>query len=264
MSANYTRITQRAAVAGLDPFSVTTDANFATYVGQRFDLNDGRQVALVQNAGTALAAGQLVQGPNTVANHQGMTTTAFTAYSANGNQPAQLTVTLGATAVLQNEYALGYAVVKTGTGAGQIMQISSHPAANASASVVLTLGDSPVTALDTTSVINIFKNPFGSQNGTTYATNGVQVCPTTLAGQVVGLSYYAIAATTSAVLEYGFVATKGIWAGLNDAGTTVGYPLEPSGATAGAMKTFASTGPMVGYAVQAGVTTDYGAVCINL
>lgn len=263
--ASYTRITSRSAVAGLDPFSTSSDANMATYVGQRFDLNDGRQISLVQNGGTALAAGVLVQGPATIANHQGLTVTAYQAYNALANGAnATVTVTLGATQAYLNEYQLGSLVVATGTGAGQTLRIQGHPAAAASGSLVITLADNPVTALDTTSTVNLMLNESGSQNGSTNSANGVIIAPTTPSGKLCGLSYYAIPATVTGTLSYGFVATKGLWAGLNDAGTTVGYPLEPSGATAGAMKTFASTGALVGYAVQAGTTTDYGAVFINL
>ncbi len=263
--ASYTRITSRSAVAGLDPFSTSTDSNMATYVGQRFDLNDGRQISIVQNGGTALTAGVLVQGPAVVANHQGLTVTAVQAYNALANgQNTQVTVTLGATQVYVNEYMLGTLVVATGTGAGQILRIQGHPAAAASGSLVITLADNPVTALDTTSTVNLLKNESGSANGSTTEANGVVINPTTPTGKICGLSYYAIPASTAGTPVYGFVATKGLWAGLNDAGTTVGYPLEPSGATAGAMKTFASTGALVGYAVQTGTTTDYSAVFINL
>ncbi len=263
--ASYTRITSRSAVAGLDPFSSSSDANMATYVGQRFDLNDGRQISIVQNAGTAIPAGVLVQGPAVVADHQGLTVTNVQAYNALANgQNTQVTVTLGAAAATVNEYQLGTMVVASGTGKGQILRIQGHPAAAASASLVITLADNPVTALDTTSVVNLILNESGSANGTANYTNGVVINPTTPSGRICGLSYYNIPATVTGTLSYGFVATKGLWAGLNDAGTTVGYPLEPSGATAGAMKTFASTGALVGYAVQAGTTTDYSAVFINL
>ena len=264
MSANYTRITQRAAVVGLEPFSTTTDANFTTYLGQRFDLNDGRQVTLVQNAGSAIAAGLMVQSPATVANHQGMAVTAVQAYSSNGNTPATVTATLGATAVLVNEYSLGLMFVKSGTGAGQTLRIQSHPAASASASCVFTLADVPVTALDTTSVVNILKPSHGSANGTDFTTNGVIVAPTTSTGELIGATYYNLPASVAATATYGFVATKGTWAVLNDANTAANLPLMRSSNTAGALMTFASTGALVGYAVQAGVTTAYGAVFLNL
>ena len=263
--ANYTRITQRSAVAGLEPFSTTTDAGFATLVGQRFDLNDGRQVALVQNAGSAIGPGLMVQGPATVANHQTLTVTAVQAYSANGNTPATVTATLGATATTLNEYALGLMVVKSGTGAGQTLRIASHPAAAGDATgVVFTLADVPVTALDTTSVVNLIKVAHGSANGTDFTTNGVIINPTTSTGQLVGATYYNLPASTATVATYGFVATKGVWAVLNDANTAANLPLMRSSNTAGALMTFASTGANVGYAIQAGVSTDYGAVFLNV
>lgn len=259
------RITQRAQAGPFPLLQTSADAGLATLTGAVFDTSDGREFILVQNAGTALVAGNLIQGPAKIANHQAVAVTAFTAYSANGNQPPQVTVTLGATLVTANQYAGGYAIVATGTGIGQTLKIASHPAAALSASVVITLEDSPVVALDATSTLNLIPNPYGSANGTDFRTLGVVVCPTTLTGQVIGVTAYAIPATTTTVLSYGYIQKSGLVGCLNDATTAIGLDLMPSANTPGAVQTYVvATKCRIGTSTQAGVTTQVGQITVQL
>lgn len=266
------RITQKGATGPLSltangTFQSSTDASLGTLVGSRFDLSDGREVVLVQNAGTAVVPGKWYGGPNLTSTHQGCAITAFTAYSNNGNVPAQVTVTLGATAVLANEYAGGFLFVASGTGAGQTLKIASHPAADASASVVITLEDAPNTALvAASSTVNLLRNPYGSANGTTVATNGVVLgLHTGFTGSIAGVSLYPFAASSSTVPSYGFLVTKGLTACLNDANTTAGLDVMPSTNTDGAVMTYAvASGSRVGCSTQAGTTTAYGAITVQL
>lgn len=261
------QFTQRGQ-AGPIPFnSTSTDISLQTLVGTKFDTSDGREFALVQNAGTALAAGKLVMGPKPITNHQNLTTTAFTAYSANGLQPAQVTVTLGGTLVTANQYATGFAVVNAGTGAGQTLRIASHPAqATTTGSLVVTLEDSPATALDTSSKVSLRYNSYGSPNGTDFRTDGVIVTDhTAVTGQVLGAPVGSIAASTATVASYGFVQTRGLISLLNDATTAQGLDIMPSANTDGAFQTYvAATNTRVGVATQAGVTTEYRSVTLQL
>lgn len=282
------RLAQPNAVAPLELFETNSnpggtynyaDPNFDTYVGQVFFSADGRKFVLVQNGGTALGAGKLVQSvPNTAA-HIGLTVTAFTAYSANGNVPAQVTATLATTGVLQNEYAGGYLMVTSGTGAGQYLKIASHPALTAgSADVVFSLENPDgqnMTAIDTTSVVSLFRNKYGSKNGGTaststsdFSTNGVIICPTTITGTIVGLSNYPIAASTSTFASYGLIQTHGPCAALNHSGTTIGLNVGnavQNTPVAGAVETYAAASNiLVGYASQAGTDTHYNEVFLTL
>src|SRR3954466_8954857 len=102
------RITQRAQGEGMNMFETPTSIAAATHVGARFDTADGRELVLVQNAGTALVAGVLVQGPADLANHIGLATTAFS--PATTSQKATVTVTLGNTLVTANQYQGGYMI----------------------------------------------------------------------------------------------------------------------------------------------------------
>lgn len=251
------RITQRGATGPLalhsgGTFQTSTDADLATLVGSRWDLSDGREVMLVSAAtGTTIASGKLYQDAAIVPNHQNLDVTAFTAYSANGNVPAKVTATLGNTALTANQYRGGFVVVNDVTGEGQTLRIASHPAADAAASVVITLEDAPNTALDASSEICLLP-PHG---------NDVIIYPTTPTGAVAGVALCPIAADA-----YGFVTVKGLTSCLANGAIAVGQNISPSPTVAGAVEitsitTFAA---IIGYANQAGVDTEYRCVYLNL
>lgn len=256
------RITQKASVAPFDAWRnissgvpnqayaadpaqspITTagvgfaDPNFDTYVGQKFDTSDGRELALVQNGAVALGAGVLIQSEAEVTAHQKLAMTVPTAYPATAGL-FQILVTNGSTVLNVNKFAGGYAIVASGTGGGQIFKISSHqPAANA-ATFVVTLEDPIQTTLDATSKISLLQNPYAN----------VIITPiTTATGGPVGVSLYNIAASTAptfnattgaltaaGVAQYGLIVTHGPTACLVDSTVTnVGYPLGVSKTTAG-------------------------------
>lgn len=249
-------ITQRGATSGLSlvangAFQATTDANFATLVGTRYDLSDGREVILVKaSSATTIAPGKLYQDAAIVADHQNLATTAVVAYSANGNVPAKVTVTLGATAATANQYAGGFMVVNDATGEGQTLRIASHPAADASATLAVTLEDSPSVALvAATSEVSLIP-PHGKD---------VIIMPTTITGAPVGVGLYTIAASS-----YGFLTSKGLTSCLNDGALTVGSAISPSNAVAGAVENGVIAQGFVGNAQQTGVDTEYRTVFINL
>ncbi len=260
------RITNRGATAPIELFQTSTDISLETIVGAKFDSSDGREFVIVQNAGTALVAGNLIQGPAKIANHQGLVVTAFTAYSANGNTPATVTVTLGGTLTTKNQYAGGYLIVATATGIGQTLKISGNTKqATTTGACVITLEDAPAVALDTSSTVNLIPNPYGSLNGTDFSTEGVVICPTTLTGQVIGVTVYPIAASTATVAQYGYIQTRGLVGCLNDASTAIGLDLMPSANTAGAVQTYVvATKTRVGTSTQAGTTTAVGQITIQL
>lgn len=246
------RITQKGATGPLalvanGAFQTSTDASLATLVGTRWDLSDGREVILVK-AGDAVAAGKLYQDAAIVANHQNIAVTAYQAYSANGNVPAKVTVTLGATAATANQYAGGFVVVNDNNGEGQTLRIASHPAADASASLALTLEEGATVAITTASEVCLLP-PHGKD---------VIIQPTTVTGAQVGVGLNTIAAGS-----YGFLVSKGIVSAL--AGGAIGVGLGISvGSVAGSFSVAAATTARLGYAAQAGVDTEYRAVFVDL
>jgi len=254
--------TQKGATGPLGFAQTSTDGNLGSLVGSRFETSDGREFVLVQNAGTALAQGKLVQGPASIgANHAGL----VTATAAAG--ATSLTLTLGGTAVTANQYAGGYVNTVQGTGLGQTLKIASHLAGTTVAAVVFNLEDPVQVATsvsDTLSTLSL--NPYGSSNGTDVRTSGVVICPTTLTGQVIGVSNSPIAASTSTVPSYGFIQYKGPCAVLNRASTTIGLNVGTSSSTtAGACETYAAaTNTLVGAATVAGADGKYNIVTLNI
>ena len=257
------RITQRGATGPLaiqsnGTFQSSTDTSLATLVGSRWDLSDGREVVLVSaGSSTTIAPGLLYQDAAIVPNHQNLAVTAFQAYSNNGNIPAKVTVTLGATAVTANQYQGGFVIVNDNNGEGQTLRIASHPAADASASLVITLEDAPNTAITTASEVCLI-SPHGKNVIITATT-------TATSGSYAGIGLYPIAASA-----YGFLVSKGIVAALSDASEPViGTAIGASLATAGAVCDVAYAGDVltrsvIGNALQTGVSTEYRAVVVNL
>lgn len=248
------KITQRGAVGALalqagGSFQQSNDANLSTLIGSRWDLDDGGEVRLVLAGASNLAAGKLMQSPATVANHQGLTVTAVQAYSANGNVPEKVTVTLGATAATANQYAGGYLVVSSGTGLGQTLRIASHPAANLSSSLALTLEDVPNTALTTSSVVDLIPAEC----------NGVVISDHIALTTPVGVTLYPITAA-----NYGYVKVKGIVSCLHDGIAVTGSALSQSNAVDGAVENGVIAQGFVGQAILASTDTQYQAIRVQL
>lgn len=287
-------ISQRPSVAGLNPFSNLStgvpnqaysanpangaqpssatgfyDPSFVTMVGQKFDTADGRELVLVQNGAVAIGAGVLVQSEAEVTAHQKLAMTVPTAYPATAGL-YQILVTNGSTVLNVNKFALGQLIVASGTGAGQILGISSHqPAANG-ATFVVTLEDPIQTTLDATSKISLLQNPYSN----------VIISPaTTATGGPVGVSLYNIAASTAptynattgaltanGVAQYGLITCHGFAACLIDnTVTNVGYPLGVSKTTAGTMGLATlTTVPQIGVSAQTLTSANTGLVFLYL
>lgn len=247
---------------GINGGVTSTDSSLQTLVGSRWSTADGREFRLIQNGGVALVSGVLVQGPVSIgANHTGLTC----ATAAIG--ATTITVTLGGTAVTANQYAGGFAVVSAGTGIGQTLRIASHPAqSSTSGTVVLTLEDPLSVATSVSdSKVSLTLNPCGSPNGAAYATSGCVVSPTTATGPSIGVTVYPIPATSSTVLSYGYVQSRGPVACLNGANTAIGLDVMPGGSVAGSVVTYVvATRNRVGTATVAGEDTKAQIINIQL
>lgn len=254
-------ITQRGATGPLalqasGSFQSSNDANLATLVGTRFDLSDGREVIFVSTGTvTGTTAGQLYQDAAIVSNHQNLTVTAFTAYSANGNVPASVVATTGATVLTANQYAGGFLIVNSSTGIGQTLKIASHTAYAASTNATFVLEDAPNTALTTSSKVCLIP-PHGA--------NVIQF-PTTATGAAVGIGLYPIPVSTTAIPQFGFLHSKGIVSSLSDAVVaSVGQSISPSVSVAGATTLSGGTSATIGSANQTAVSTEARSVFVDL
>lgn len=250
------RITQKGAtglaLVANGAFQTTTDSNVATLVGTRWDLEDGREVMLVSTSSTTqTTAGILYQDAAIVPNHQNMALSTVATYSANGNQPYTLIVTLGNTAATANQYAGGYAIVNAGTGKGATLLVASNTAAAGNGTIAVVCEESPSIALSSSDSKICLLPPHGAN---------IIVMPTTPTGAVAGVGLCSIAASS-----YGFVTTKGVTSALSDALIpAVGDTIAPSITTAGAITKMGGTGgSAIGYANQTAVSAENRSVFLN-
>lgn len=220
-------------------------------LGARAVTGDGREFRYVKAGGTALVPGKLQQASAQIADHQNLAPT--TNYTASTVTPVtSITVTLGATAATANQYAEGWAVITTSTGAGYQYQISSHPAADASATLTIKLADPLLANLaSATTKVDLVANPY----------KGVIVNPATASSAPIGVAVYAVPAD-----NFGWIQTKGPATVLADGAITVGTALDASNGTAGAVEAHPEAGVQapVGIAVTDITTAQYGMVNIDL
>jgi len=206
-------------------------------VGTLATTSDGRKYRYVKAGGSALVVGNMIQAKaqNTDLDQLTVVTGAL------GSN--ELTVTLGSAALTANQLAGGLAIVDTTPGLGYAYKIESHPAADASANVVLTLAseDSIQVALTTSSRVSLTPNAYSEV---------IQTPVTTLTGAVVGAAIYPIAAG-----EYGWIQSGGptavLVAGTPGVGLAVVCPATAAGAVV--VDGAAAATPAVGYMMVTGV-----------
>lgn len=228
--------------APFGPFS--SDTVPQADLGAKLYDQSGNAYRYCKVGGTALVAGKLYQAPAEVTNHQNLVTAA----AAIG--ATSVSVTLGATAATANQYAGGYLVITITPGEGYKYLISSHPAADASASLTLTLADPIQVALTTASNADLIPNLY----------NGVIVNPTTASSCVVGAAVDVVAAAS-----YGWLQVEGPCPVLVDDQTVVvGTLVSASNQAAGAVEPFTGVQAPVGIAVTGGATTDYVTVKLSI
>lgn len=212
-----------------------------------FDV-EGNRYRYAKAGAVALVTGTLLQAPAQIANHQDL------APAATAAGAVQVTVTLGATALTANYYAGGYAIVTVTPGVGYRYRILSHPAADASAAVVLTLeaDNAIVVALTTSSRIDLVPSPY----------SGVVINPTTATSSPIGVAVYPIA-----IGEFGWIQDGGVAAVLADGAVTVGTNVIASNGTAGAIEPGADAADLqasIGIALTGIATTEYGAIRLDI
>lgn len=244
------------------------DFSLDALCGVRFNTNDGRQVAIVRNAATAIGSGLLVQAPAETTAFNDLAMTVPTAYPATAGT-YQILVTNSSTVLNQNRFALGYAVVSAGTGAGQTLQIASHGGGSNAGTFVVTLADPIQVTLDATSKITLVPNPY----------IGVVVSATGLTGAAVGATFYAVSASTAGTFSgttgvqsvagtpvYAFIGCHGIWGIRADATSTpaVGLPASASTTTAGDITVFTAAKQIVGNMAGTSTSAEYAPVFLIL
>lgn len=236
-------LTGATQIAGQDIFTTSTSAN--TNLGALATTGDGRYYRYASLGAVAAVPGNLYQSAAQVANHQNLAPT------ANGSIGATtVTVTLGNTAATANQYAGGYAMITTSTGAGYMYEIASHPAAAGNATLQLLLVDPLLTTIASASTkIDLVTNPYSA----------LIINPATATSSPAGAAVFPVA-----IGGFGFVQVSGATNLLADGAITVGTALVASNGTAGAVEPLTGVQASVGTAINSISTTEYGAVFLQL
>lgn len=214
--------------------------------GQLAFTRDGRVFRYAKCGATATVAGKLYQTAAELTDHDHLTPAA----AAIGAKA--VTVTLGNTAVTENQYAGGLLVVDSSPGEGYSYTISGHPAADASATCVFAIEEPVQVAITTASEVTLTPNPY----------NGIIVTPaTTLTGAVAGVATYIISAN-----EYGWIQVRGPAGVLCDGTIAVGAAVVSPGNTAGEVTVDPANAAViiVGQMMVASADGEYNQVMLNL
>lgn len=218
-------------------------------IGSKLTLADGRIFRYALNGATGLAVGVVAQAAVPLTNHRNMDVTAGTVAG-----DTEITVTLGATAVTENQYANGYVHIDAGTGNGHTYQIKSHPAADSAATLKLTLWDPLVLAIAS-----------GKATITPNRYRAVVVTPVTTATAArVGVTPRAITAA-----HYGWLQTWGPASVLTVGTLVIGdHCVSPTGTSAGAVgpqnSTLAVKETVVGDVLSVNATTTHSLIDLRI
>lgn len=233
-------------IFNLDPYEITTTGMHQ--VGSLGSDKYGDFYRFAKAGSSNISAGKLQLAPSPKTNHHNVAAAAAVSASSSN----KVTVTLGATAAVAQEYAGGYLAASDNSPEGETFRVVSHPAADASATLEVTIDRMFPTAITTSSEFTLVHN----------AWNGVQES-TTEELQPAGVPMVDITAA-----YYGWLKTRGVASILSAGAITINNACMPSGATAGAVAqstvlTEATDGNrqddmrIVGRAIVAGVDTEY-------
>lgn len=246
--ARYANVSQIAGNGvGIDIFQWGTTQLHP--LGTMAFTKDGRIFRYAQAGASDLVVGNIVQSAAPIANHLANTPPAV----AIGDK--SFLYTPGNTAGAANLYAEGTLMVDTAPGNGYTYRISGHPAIVASTAFLLTLDNDEAiqVALTASSRVGLHTHPM----------KNVIQCPTTVTAPAVGGVVAPIAAT-----NFGWLQTRGPFAGLINGTPAVGTGLVTSATTAGALDVAAVAAEInvriIARAMQVGVSTKNNAVYLQL
>ena len=246
-------------VIDFDPFTVLgPTASPSQEVGASLNISDGRIFRYANSGAFAQSAGKLNTAPIQKPNHQNIAVVSSTAVGAS---PSQVTVTLGATASVVEEYVDGFLSVGLTPGQGHVYKISDQPATAASGNQTVTLFDPIQVQLSSASKASLVHNTW---NGTVETTT-----QTLRAG---GVPMTPVPASVTNVSDYYYWdQTRGIASTLNDQAIALGSWLTVSASVAGAVIAMSGTyatallTPKVGeMTVKVGVDTQYEPVFLTI
>lgn len=235
-------LTEQAAAHGVLEESSTQEHRLGTLM----ESVDGRLYRYCKAGGTALNKGELQVTADIVSNHENMAVA--TAASAG---ETSVEVTLGGTAVTEDQYAGGYLVINDADGEGTSYLIKGHAAQSSTTGDVTIELEQPLDeALTTSSEASLIYNPYAE----------VQQSNADQADMPVGIPNIDVTAD-----YYFWCQTKGECAALADEALTRGKMLTIGSSTAGTVEVIDALGePLVGVANQAGVDTEFRSINLQI
>jgi hypothetical protein len=197
------------------------------------------------------SAGQLQLAPVQKTNHHNCA--AYAAVTANGLRK-KVTLTLGATAAVLNEYSGGLLIANDNSPEGEFYRITGHPAADSAATLEVTVDRPFKTSIATTSEFTLVHNNY----------NKVVV------GTTVTIPAAGVPAVDMTAAYFGWLKTKGVASVLIGSAATLGADLIVGGTNGSVTDRTdalgASAEPVVAVAsIALGVTGEYNPVvlCID-
>ena len=216
--------------------------------GTRGETPDGRKYRYAAAGVTGLAIGLMNENSAIVAAHSDLVTAVAAPVGYT-----QITVTLGAAAVVKNYYTDGYLLVNDANGEGCVYLIKGHAAHAGSGNLVVDLAEPVTTAITTAGNVTLVANPY----------KGVIVVPSaaTSGGVPVGVNNIAVTGLYSCWLQTGGACAMLSSTTPQTLGDDVSQ--EASG-VAGSASPKVATCPSYGTALQLGVATEYQVVMLNI
>lgn len=240
-------------IINFDPFS--TQAVQQHEQGASLNITDGRIFRYASAGLTAQSAGKINTAPIQKTNHQNIAVQAAAAIGAN-----QVSLTLGSTASVSEEYEEGFLSIGLTPGQGHIYKISDQQAANSAAIQTVTLFDPLVVALTTSSKGSLIHNTWNAT-----------VEGTTQTLRVAGVPMTPVAAGTSTSDNFYWDQTRGVASTLNDQAIALGSWLTLSASVSGAVIAMSGTyatallTPKVGeMSIKVGVDTQYEPIFLTI
>lgn len=222
-------------------------------LGTQLVLPDNRKFRFAYAGGSNLVMGTMQQQSAAIANHVLQTPTAASVGATS------VSVALGATAAVVNQYKDGTLAIELGTGKGQAFGVAAHAAVSSSGTFVVPLahGESVQVAIPATSnSVSLLSSPWYK----------VIQMPTTYTGMAVG-----VAMNTLTTLKFGWLQTRGSAAVLTNGTVVVGAFVVPSGTTAGAVEAASTTiattvaqGIQVGFVQHVATSTNNSTIFLTI
>lgn len=234
-------------VIDFNPYKTSTSPQHQ--LGLKYETPRGEVYRYSKVGAANITAGKLQVCPAPKTNHHNVAASAAAAINAT-----KITVTLGNTAAVANEYAEGYLVANDNAPEGVVYRIKSHPAADALATLELTLDRPLVEAVTTASEFELLHNTW----------NGV------VEAAVEERAPAGVPLVDALAGVYVWLKTRGVASVLAGDTLTLGAQQVSHASTAGAIDdidtTFGTgmTYYVIGKAKVAGVSTEFPAVELSI